>query len=236
MKPVLIIKTGSTVQSLTEKGDFEDWIKAAMGLPDEYFQVVSVYEGETLPLPLDISGIVITGSPAMVTEREAWSELTADYLEKQALSQTPVLGICYGHQLLAHALGGAVGYHPKGREIGTVDINLTDAARNDLLFSTLPSSFKAHVSHSQTAIKLPDGAVILADNDFESHQAVWYGNKVWGVQFHPEFDEEIIQGYIKERSEVIRREGLDPMKLLNSTTEAQIATDLLKRFVELIEY
>ena len=84
--------------------------------------------GEALPDPRSVRAVVVTGSAAMVTSREPWSERTAAWLCETVEVKTPVLGICYGHQLLAHALGGRVEDNPQGRHIGTVDVTLTDAA------------------------------------------------------------------------------------------------------------
>ncbi len=126
-KPILIIKTGSTYPSLAKhKGDFEDWILAGLGIDPARAQIVDVTRGAALPEPAALSGVVITGSHAMVTEKRPWSERAAVWLKGAVEAQTPVLGICYGHQLLAHAFGGQVADNPRGRDIGTVEFTLND--------------------------------------------------------------------------------------------------------------
>jgi GMP synthase (glutamine-hydrolysing) len=233
LKPLLIIKTGKTVTSIPrEKGDFEQWITAALQFTQDKVSVCNVLNGDQLPAHDEIAGVVITGSAAMVTERLPWSEYTAGWLRELEDSTTPVLGICYGHQLLAHALGGQVDFHPKGREIGTTCVTLTDTGGSDPLCQGLERNFAAHVSHMQSVTKLPEGASILASNSFEPHQAVRYRSNIWGVQFHPEFSEEVMLAYLKERAPSLQQEGFDVDALLHGVAPTPGAVQLLRNFAD----
>ena len=151
--------------------------------------------GQALPAQADIAGVVVTGSHSMVSDREPWSEAAAAWLRDAVAAEVPVLGICYGHQLLAHALGGEVGYHPQGIELGTVPVSLHDAAQDDPLFAGLPTQFDAQAAHRQSVRRLPEGATLLAGNHFEPHHAFRFGTRAWGVQFHPEFGEAATRAY-----------------------------------------
>ncbi len=115
---MLIVKTGTARTALADPdGDFEDWIARGLG---RRVQVCSVYEGDEPPTARATGGVVVTGSAAMVSDHEAWADRTAEWLRTAVDAGVPVLGICFGHQLLAHALGGKVGPNPRGREIGTI--------------------------------------------------------------------------------------------------------------------
>ena len=128
MRPLLIVKSGRTLPELARRrGDYEDWISAGMGLDPARIRIAHVYQNAPLPAPDAVAGVVVTGSSAMVSHREPWSERTAAWLAGAVLAGTPVLGICYGHQLLAHGLGGRVGRNPRGREIGTIEVTLSAA-------------------------------------------------------------------------------------------------------------
>ena len=234
---ILIIKTGTTIQSLLQQGqDFECWFRSGMGLAASNAPVCNLYQGEPLPALENIDGIVITGSPAYVTDLAPWNQVGADYLRAAHDCGIPILGVCYGHQLLAWGFGGTVDFHPGGREIGTVPIELTAAAAQDPLFAGLPSRFKAQVSHLQSVIERPQQAVLLAGNDFEVNHAFRLGETTWCVQFHPEFSAEITRAYIRQRAVDIAKEGLDPDKLLEATEETETASSLLLRFVDIVQY
>ena len=234
MAPILIMKTGGTIPAIAARhGDFEDWIITAAGLPAAAFLTVSVHEGEALPDPASVGAVIITGSPAMVTEDLAWIRQGETFLRRAVSLAIPALGICFGHQMLAQALGGRVAFHPRGREIGTTMISRHAEADTDTLFAQLPRSFPAHVTHMQSVMSLPRGAAILAGNAFDPHQGVRFADRAWGVQFHPEFNETIMTAYLRERYDQVRKEGLDPDGLLAAVAPAGDAQALLRRFVEI---
>lgn len=231
-KRVLIIKTGSTIDSLLARGeDFEHWFMAGADLPVSNYVVCSLHTGDPLP-PLDtLVGIIITGSAAYVTDEETWNFRGADYLRAAFDVGVPILGVCYGHQMLAWTFGGEVAFNANGREIGTVEIATTTAATGDDLFNELPPTFTAQVSHLQSVVTLPAGAVQLAHNDFDKNHAFRLGETVWGVQFHPEFNADITRAYIRERAEVIAKEGLDVDALSSAVSETALAGGILRKFV-----
>lgn len=231
---VVILKTGTTYPAIrATSGDFEDWF--VRGLSNELdLTVVNVAKGEPPGNVQDWDGIVVTGSPAMVSDREAWSETTARWLSDAVARKVPVLGVCYGHQLLAHALGGDVGYHPEGRETGTWSIELLPEAKSDPLFAELPNTFKAQLTHKQSVLGLPPGAVLLGRSEFEPHQAFRVGECAWGVQFHPEFTDAIMRAYLGVQAPELTAESLDPDALLSAVEPAPEASRLLQRFSELV--
>jgi len=234
MKPMLIIKTGKTVQTAYAKaGDFELWILSAMQAEASDCIVVEVFKGEKLPPNDEVRGAVITGSPAMVTDRLDWSEYTAEWLRQAISRQLPILGICYGHQLLAHALGGRVDYHPKGREIGTTVVSPLTESKEDILFADITEPFTVHVSHLQSVMELPSAATVLASNVFDSFHAVRFSDLCWGLQFHPEFEELAMCSYIEERQQDLRKEGLNVEALLAEVKPTPVARKILTDFYRL---
>lgn len=232
---LVVIKTGSAVPAVVAKRrDCEVWIIAATGLAPSQAQVFDVYLDAALPAPAAVPGVIVSGSSAMVTDRAPWSERTATWLREVVALGKPVLGICYGHQLLAQALGGEVHNNPNGREIGTTDVTLTAAAKDDAIFGTFGSEIHVPVCHLQSVVRLPSGAQLLGATPLDPNQAFRYGERAWGVQFHPEFDVGIVRGYIDSRREQISAEGLDAQALWDNATDTADGTILLRRFMSLV--
>lgn len=234
MKQIALIKTGTTIEQIKPRhGDFEDWFAEAMGVSD--LVQVDVFRHKPLPSARALKGAVITGSPAMVSDREDWSERTAQWLAKVVPAGLPVLGVCYGHQLLAHALGGRVARNPNGRQIGTVSAQIIESCDPDPLLGHLPETFLAQTSHSESVLELPAGALRLATSPLDRNFAIRFTENAWGVQFHPEFSRPVTADYIRYRSDALRNENLNPEELLQKTTDTTQAKSVLRKFVEICQ-
>lgn len=235
MQRILFLQVGHTYEHIARvRGDYDAWFRAALAHPRLDFAPVAIHAGAALPGGFDYAAVVVSGSFAMVTDRAPWSEATAAYLREAHARGMPILGVCYGHQLLAHALGGEVVVNPSGRHAGTAHVHTTQAARGDALFGALPSELTVQVSHLQHVARLPEGAVLLAWAEGDPHQAFRIGQRAWGVQFHPEFDASVSRGYIETRRELIRAEGIDVDALLARLEDSDHGARLLARFAELV--
>lgn len=233
MIQLLILKTGSTHPEIAEQhGDFHHWFERVIQRDGVAISVCHLAAGGELPDARTFDAVIVTGSPAMVTDRAPWSEAAAEWLRQWVGAAKPVLGVCYGHQLLAHALGGTVANHPAGREMGTLDVTLSDAAQGDLLFADQPAEFPVHLSHLQTVTVLPAGAVLLASSRHEPHQAYRIGACAWGVQFHPEFDEPIMRAYLQRLRDRLSAEGLDATVMIEALQPTPVAQQVLHRFID----
>ncbi|HJU39761.1 MAG TPA: glutamine amidotransferase [Tahibacter sp.] len=231
-RPFLVVQTGTTLPSLRARiGDFPHWFRCGLGLAAHDVRLVRADAGDALPSADAVAGVVVTGSGAMVTDRLDWSERTGAWLaDVVARGRTPLLGVCYGHQLLAHALGGTVDWNPQGREIGTKTLTTTAAAAADILFAPNAAGFRAHTTHQQSVVAPPPGAVVLAHSAQDPHQALRVGAHAWGVQFHPEFSAGAMAGYIRGRADRLREERIDPAQLMRECGPAPAARRILWRF------
>lgn len=234
VRPIVILKTGSTLPHLLQaRGDYEDWIAEAFARPA--IETCRIAEGAALPDPSVPRGVLITGSSAMVTDHLEWSERAARWLPEVLRRETPILGICYGHQLLAHALGGEVDLNPRGREIGSIEVALTDEGARDPLLGALGRTLHVNASHRQSVLRLPERALRLGASALDANQAYSIGPRAWGVQFHPEWDHDVIRAYLEDRAAILRDEGLDPDALLRAVRPSDHGRAILRRFAEIVD-
>ncbi|MCD2203134.1 type 1 glutamine amidotransferase [Halobacterium sp. KA-6] len=137
-----------------------------------------------LPESHDYDGVVVTGSRSSVYWDEDWIDSLVAHVADCHDAGVPVLGICFGHQVVAAALGGRVD------GMGEYEIGYRSVERvaDDPLFDGIDETFTAFTTHSDAVVELPPGAQLLAENDYGVH-AFRLGESV-GVQFHPEYDTE----------------------------------------------
>lgn len=141
-----------------------------------------VWDGQ-FPEDPDVDGVVVTGSEASVYWEDPWIDRTVDWVRDALDRGLPTLGVCFGHQLVATALGGEVSDMGE-YELGYREINHD----GDPLFAGVDDPFLSFTTHSDTVAELPAGARQIAENDY-GVQAFRTDTAV-GVQFHPEYDRE----------------------------------------------
>ena len=235
MKYLWIIEMGGTYERLATQcgGGFAEWFVDGMDVPQERIRIARPHLGEPLPDYSTIAGAVITGAHEMVTDRNTHSQAAGEWLLPLVEASAPVLGVCYGHQLLADAMGGTVGPCPNGPEFGTTGILLTPDGQADHLFSATPSPLGAQVSHFQSVLELPEGAVRLGCNLHEPNHAFRIGPCAWGVQFHPEFDDSVTRYYVEQSATDLTRAGRDVQQILDGIRPTPFSTVLLSRFARI---
>lgn len=236
MKKLLIIKTGKSLKAITNKyGDFEELIISKAGIKTEEIILHSPFKNEAFPDINNIKGIIITGSHSMVTDNLPWLKNLSERLKYYLANyDIPILGICFGHQLLAKIYDGEVDYHSEGEEIGSKKISLTEAGINNILFQGFPAEFSSFLIHEQSVLKLPPKAKRLAYNKFENNQAFYLEDNIWGVQFHPEFTVEVMVEYILEKKDELLETGYEPDKLIQNLHRENLGEKLIKNFLKIV--
>jgi GMP synthase (glutamine-hydrolysing) len=154
------------------------------------------------PPEADYGAVLVFGGRTNPDEEadKPWLAGELDLLRKHLDAGTPLLGVCLGGQLLAKVAGGRA-YRLDEAERGWADVELTTAARKDPLFSAWPERVRAFESHAYT-FEPPAGSIELARN--RHPQAYRIGDRVWGVQFHPEVTAAQVEDFIDRRSDELR--------------------------------
>jgi GMP synthase (glutamine-hydrolysing) len=228
MKPIAIIKTGYTDATLLKNsGDFEQWIMGSAGLKPSQCLVINAQLQPEYPNFNQLSGVIITGSHDNVTDAKPWMKPLAKWLKSLPDKETPTLGICFGHQILASVLGGQVDYHPGGGEYGLIKVDIDSSKVPDGFFIQLPEFFYAFAAHGQTVNKLPPGAISFGFNSHDTNHLVQFTPLVWGCQFHPEFSSGTAMHYSRNQNGAITK----PARLMRQAE--QTGCRFLKGFVAL---
>lgn len=182
-------------------GEQHHWFVSALALQPEDYVVIRPDLGDALPAPETISAAILSGSWAMVTDHADWSERTAAWIRGAVEQSLPLLGVCYGHQLMAYALGGEVGDNPQGWERGLQQLETLPGAEKDPLLAAFPAHFPAWLSHRQTVRSAPEGATVLARSALDDCQIIRYSDTALSLQFHPEFTGGIMNACLQNHTQ-----------------------------------
>ncbi|MFN7135869.1 MAG: glutamine amidotransferase [Myxococcales bacterium] len=220
---ILLVKSGEAASAVRRlHGDYEQWFRHALSGEKVRWQVVRPFTGEPLPEPAGADAIIISGSPLSVVTPEPWMHEARAWARRQVEAGTPVLGVCFGHQLLGWAFGARVVRNPRGREIGTNEVLLNEHGASDPLFEGIDRRFPAQTTHEDALEGTPEGALLLAGNENTPVQAFAIG-RARAVQFHPELSAETMRAVVHARREAILREaatrGEDPEATFARTLE-----------------
>lgn len=232
---IVVVKTGEPVAGvLARRGSFKDLIVGAAG--EAWAGSWDEVDARTgpFPEPRSAAAFVITGSAANVPDREPWMLDLEAWLRDVVDSGTPTFGICFGHQVLAQALGGEVLRNPRGREIGTVSIEVTGDDPALWPGGSTAAAFSANATHVDSVVRLPPGAVALARSGLDDHQAVRFAARCHSVQFHPEVDADVMRSYVDARREILAREGFDVEALVGRIDDGVGATEVLRRWIRVV--
>ncbi len=155
--------------------------------------------------------LLIMGGPMSVNDPDSWLKDELQFVRGALEQGIPVLGICFGAQLLAKAIGGCVQPGPTF-EIGMVPVRLTDAGKSDPVFGSMPASFEVFQWHGE-GITLPTGRDPLVSSSNFSVQAFRIHDRSYGLLFHLELEESGIRTLCHECPQDLQRSGMTTEKL-----------------------
>lgn len=203
MRPlrVGVLRADSVLPDLAVRhGEYPEMFRSVLLKADPGVEVVSfdVERGELPPRGGYCDGYVITGSRRSVYEAEPWIERLGAWVQEAVAEGTSLVGVCFGHQLVAHALGGKTEKAPRGWTIGVQTYDLTEP----LPGTGAGCSLKLIHSHQDQVTALPPGAERLGGNAACPIALYRIGERVLCVQGHPEFSPEYARDLYAKRREV----------------------------------
>lgn len=183
-----ILQTGLAPDALSpQMGDYPDMFARLLDGHGFTFRTYKVVEGEFPKGVKDCEGWLITGSRHGVYEDHPWIAPLEQFIRDAFATRVPVVGICFGHQIVAQAMGGKVERYDAGWAIGATDYDFAG------------ERVTLNAWHRDQVVTAPEGAKVVATNDFCANAALLYDDCAFTVQAHPEFRPEFVDGLMKTR-------------------------------------
>ena len=197
-----ILRAGHSPEELTESlGNYDEMFEKLLDGNDFEFETFSVVDGVFPSGAEAADGWLITGSKHGAYEDHPWIPPLENLIRDVHATGKPMIGVCFGHQIIAQALGGKVEKFGGGWSVGRTEYTLDGA----------PVALNAW--HQDQVVELPHDARVVGSSDFCANAMLAYGESIWTVQAHPEFPAEFIDGLIKTRGK-----GVVPENQLEAAT------------------
>lgn len=212
-----ILQTGHAPDAIRpETGDYSDMFARLFAGEDFDFTTYDVVDGVFPDGPDLQDGWLITGSRHGAYENHDWIPPLEALIRDIAASGRPMVGICFGHQIIAQAFGGKVEKFRGGWSVGRKAYDFGDA------------TLHLNAWHQDQVVELPPNAVAIAESDFCKNAAMVVGKNILTVQPHPEFDREVVAGLIEHRSDAVPNERVEEARagLSEPTDNADMAARL----------
>ena len=156
----------------------------------------------------DCDGWIVTGSPHGVYEEHSWIPIVSQLIKDIYDNKLPIFGVCFGHQLIAQALGGNVEKSTKGWGLGLHTYQINNKTN---YMGNLSSEVTLNICHQDQVLSPPNGATVYAKSDFCENAGFYIKDKVLTMQAHPEFLVDFIKALLTARRDVtIPKQFVDP--------------------------
>ncbi len=222
-----ILQTGHAPAEIArEKGDYPRMFARLLADGGFTFRTWDVEAGELPADAHEADGWLITGSRHGVYEDHPWIAPLEGFIREAVAAHVPLVGICFGHQIVARALGGTVEKHAGGWAVGPQDYEIRDPESGTDL------SLRLNAWHQDQVTTPPPGAEVIGRSAFCPIAALNVGGRVLTFQPHPEFDADTIRALAAHRGRgVVPDDRLDAaLAALEGPNDADKAADIIIRF------
>ena len=216
-----ILQTGHAPDQLVERtGDYDEMFARLLGGRGFTFDTYAVVDGQFPTGPEAADGWLITGSRHGAYEDHPWIAPLEELIRQINASRVPLIGVCFGHQIIAQALGGKVEKFGQGWAVGPTEYQIDG------------QTLTLNAWHQDQVTELPEGAEVLSGNAFCENAVLAYGDTIWTIQPHPEYDTGFIGDLIRTRGRGVVPDALleDATRRLQDKTDNAVIADKMAEF------
>lgn len=193
----------------------------------------SVYDATQSILPADLTaydGFIITGSPASVHDKDAWVAELSDLVVEIHKHKLPIFGACYGHQIIAKALGGTVGRNSRGFVLGVAQ---SETVSDQPWMTGLPKHFPLYAAHGEQVLRLPETAQAVLKTENCPNAGFVIGKTIYTTQYHPEMTPHFIRALTEHLATSMSRDVIqNAHDTLSTIVDMPIFAESVARFFE----
>ena len=218
-----VLRAGTALRKTQQRcGDYGQMFVDLFSEPGQRWEVHDVENGD-LPVRVnDYDGFVITGSRFSAYDDIAWIRRLQQFIRRIFQDEIPLIGICFGHQIIAQALGGEVRTNPRGWDVGLRKLVPTREAKRFPPWKNAKALPRILECHQDIVSRLPPGAVHLASSELTEFEMYRIGRSVLSIQGHPEFDNETVREII---AELHARKILSALQILRAKKSLWVEPD-----------
>ena len=213
------------------KGGYREMFSALLEphIPDLTFRYYDACHGALPATPSECDAYVCTGSQYSVYDAREWIAPLGEFLRGLREARVPFVGICFGHQMLAQAVGGQVARAPRGWGVGVHEMSIVD--REPWMRPERPAC-RLQYMHGDQVLKLPPGAKVLARSEHCEVAMFGVGDTMLGIEGHPEFSSAFNEGLIRARRDRIGAETADrALAEIDGPTDAPVVGRWIAEFL-----
>ncbi|NNK17510.1 MAG: type 1 glutamine amidotransferase [Sulfitobacter sp.] len=216
-----ILITGHPPEELSENGRYDAYFRRLLGEDTFEYASWSVVDGEMPAAVTEADGWLITGSRHGAYEPHDWIPPLEQFIRDSFAARVPMIGVCFGHQIIAQAMGGKVEKFSGGWSVGPVDYTIDG------------ETYAINAWHQDQVVEKPGNAKVIGATDFCANAALVYDDLFWTIQPHPEYQNDFIDGLIRYRGKgLVPEDQLEAArsKLTTPLDSAKIAEQMTAFF------